>query len=78
MGQLRGFLPLRELSFCIFWIFWDEFDYSLRLRFTVLYKEYGTMVRATQVLTQVEPSTDDLAFPLFPSFGHPDSPPITT
>jgi|SRR5580704_246595 hypothetical protein len=71
MEQLRCQLPLRDLNFRGLWIRGNKFDDRLPRSSLVKFgKEYGAVVRTSQVLAQMEFSIDDLAFAFFPSLGH--------
>src|SRR3989441_7258073 len=71
MRQLGGQLPAGELDFRVSCIHRNEFDSDLfRFASTAFRKEHGAVVRATQVLAQMEFPVDELAFPLFPVLGH--------
>src|SRR5947209_16581711 len=70
MRQLCSQFPPGDLRRRIRWIFLNEFYGGILLFGAVVGKENGAVFRATQVLKQAELAIDDLAFKLFPGFGH--------
>src|SRR4029077_5462103 len=70
MRKFGGVLPAKKLELGVGFIDLDELDGGFLRRSAALGQKDSAVFRAAQILAKWESSIDNLAFPLFPGFGH--------
>jgi hypothetical protein len=70
MGKRGCMLPAKELKFGVWFIDLDKFDRGFLRRSAAFCQKNSAVLRAAEIAAKREFGVDNLAFPLFPRFGH--------